>query len=65
MKGRNNYTTKFATVDEYIAAQPAAVQQRGNSVVQDQQGHDSIPVSEPVPVKLIERLVRFRARGIK
>jgi uncharacterized protein YdhG (YjbR/CyaY superfamily) len=48
----------FKSVDEYIASQPEAVQGALSK------GTIRFPLSELVPVKLIERIAKFRAKEV-
>jgi hypothetical protein len=52
-------TKASENVAAYIATFPASVRQHPSHG-----GADPLPLSEPVPVRLIERLAKFRAKEV-
>ena len=63
--------SEFKSVDEYIGSQPEAVQvvlvaafKKELASYKISKGTIRFPLSEPVPVKLIERIAKFRAREV-
>jgi uncharacterized protein YdhG (YjbR/CyaY superfamily) len=63
--------TGFKSVDEYIASPPESVQgvlERVRSAIRKAgPGAEEVirfPLSQPVPVKLIERIAKFRAKEV-
>ena len=55
---------RFKSVDEYIAAQPAAVREDEIAPYFDHNSTLRFPLAQPVPVKLIERIAKFRAKDV-